>query len=516
MTALAAGRLSDVTHTAAGTCGGSVILMGRGADEALARAAVDGDSAAFAELYDRHERRAFNLAYRITGTREDAADATQEAFLKVLARLPRMSGRRLDFGNYLLTAVRHASYDVLASSGRTDPTADVPESARPVGCAAAPPPEEDPGRRVLLAAQQEEIRAANASLPPRQRAVLALRELEGFSYDEIAEQMGMNRNSVAQLISRARIGLRDALRRTALLSIVPATAACEQALALVAMRDDGEKVPATWLDGHLEACETCALAREAMAEAGASYRAWAPITALEVLRRDTIALAGDRLGHDWGRISTPTVRWTPRATRPRRRARAARVRRDAFTASAVGVLILLALMAAHAQDGVVEPGVEAAPAAPVADTPASPRASRDVAAKPRAAAATAAGAVAPAPAPRRVSAPAAAAAAPGTRAPATDAPSGSQRRRAAVVERDPVAKPAQPAIAPAPRPVVEDVADEPAVVPTEPTPPPPPPPPPASVVTNLVAQPPPPPPPSSAPKRRPGGSSGGSSGVPAP
>ena len=83
--------------------------------------AIAGDGRAFAALYDRHERRAFNLAYRITGSREDAADATQEAFLKLLARLPRLADRELDFGSYLLTAVRHASYDVMARARRAEP-----------------------------------------------------------------------------------------------------------------------------------------------------------------------------------------------------------------------------------------------------------------------------------------------------------------------------------------------------------------------------------------------------------
>ena len=271
-------------------------------DPDLARAAIGGDGMAFAALYDRHERRAFNLAYRITGSREDAADATQEAVLKLLARLPALADRELDFGAYLLTAVRHASYDVMAKAKRADPTEELPDSARPVGAAAAPPPEEEPDRNVLLAASQDEIREANAALAPRQREALALRELEGLSYDEIAELMGMNRNSVAQLISRARIALRDALRRTALRSIPPATPHCERALPLIAMRDDGELTAAAeagWLDAHLAVCERCVLGGEAMAEAGASYRIWAPVAAFELLRRETIAQAGERLGHDW-------------------------------------------------------------------------------------------------------------------------------------------------------------------------------------------------------------------------
>ena len=60
------------------------------ADEALARRAAAGDGAAFATLYDRYERRAYNLCYRITGSAEDAADATQETFAAVLERLPRL------------------------------------------------------------------------------------------------------------------------------------------------------------------------------------------------------------------------------------------------------------------------------------------------------------------------------------------------------------------------------------------------------------------------------------------
>ena len=59
-----------------------------------------------------------------------------------------------------------------------------------------------------------------------------------MSYDEIAEVMDMNRNSVAQLISRARIKLRDELRGTALATIAASTEECERALPLIAMQDD--------------------------------------------------------------------------------------------------------------------------------------------------------------------------------------------------------------------------------------------------------------------------------------
>ena len=85
----------------------------------------------------------------------------------------------------------------------------------------------------------------------------------------------MNRNSVAQLISRARINLRDALRGTALASVASSSADCERSLALMAARQDGQASEDDgWLDEHMSSCETCPLAREAMEEAGISYRAW--------------------------------------------------------------------------------------------------------------------------------------------------------------------------------------------------------------------------------------------------
>ena len=186
------------------------------ADEArLAERAIAGDGNAFAELYGRYEKRAYNLCLRILGSEDEAADATQDAFVNVLRRLPKLEGRELAFGSYLFTSARHACYDLIEQRKRAEPTEEPPEPTN----GEPGDPEDDPERNLLLEASQEEIRRANAELPERQREVLALRELEELSYDEIAEIMDMNRNSVAQLISRARINLRDALRGTALATV---------------------------------------------------------------------------------------------------------------------------------------------------------------------------------------------------------------------------------------------------------------------------------------------------------
>ena len=270
------------------------------ADEArLAERAIAGDGNAFAELYGRYERRAYNLCLRILGSEDEAADATQDAFVNVLRRLPKLEGRELAFGSYLFTSARHACYDLIERRRRAEPTEEPPE---PTGGEPGDP-EDDPERNLLLEASQEEIRRANAELPERQREVLALRELEELSYDEIAEIMDMNRNSVAQLISRARINLRDALRGTALATVATASLDCERALALLAARQDLEEgVDADWLDLHLADCDTCRLSREAMEEAGLSYRSWAPVAAAPLLFRETMAQAAETVGADWSDV----------------------------------------------------------------------------------------------------------------------------------------------------------------------------------------------------------------------
>lgn len=259
-------------------------VRGKGAltveEAGLARAAAAGDGSAFAVLYECYEQRAYNLAYRITGSEADAVDAVQEAFLNVMRRLPRLAGEELAFGPYLFTATRSACHDLMRKRPRTPPVETIAE------------PE-----------QEEDVREASMRLPERQREVLALRDLEELSYDEIAAILEVNGNTVAQLISRARINLRDEMRGTALASVAAPSPECERALPLIATRDDGQleaaSSDAAWLDAHLADCERCRLGVEAMEEADASYRAWAPIAAVPWLLKETMAKAAELTGADW-------------------------------------------------------------------------------------------------------------------------------------------------------------------------------------------------------------------------
>ncbi|HYZ81761.1 MAG TPA: sigma factor-like helix-turn-helix DNA-binding protein, partial [Solirubrobacteraceae bacterium] len=145
----------------------------------------------------------------------------------------------------------------------------------------------DPAR--LADAVAGELAAACDRLPIAEREVLALRELLGLSYDEIADVTDVERDAVAPLLARARLHLREALRGAA--HPEPACDERERALRTIALRQDGEEVLAAdenWLIDHLGHCRGCRQVHAAMLEASACYRAW---TSPEV-PSDPVAEAG--------------------------------------------------------------------------------------------------------------------------------------------------------------------------------------------------------------------------------
>jgi RNA polymerase sigma factor (sigma-70 family) len=274
-------------------------------DEELATLAIDGQGEAFGELYIRHEQRVYGFCLRMLGSPHDAADATQETFARLLRRLPGLAGRELNFVAYLLTTARHACYDMIRSGRRVEPVAEALEPNRSAPAAL----EEDPERAALLAATREQVEVANAALPARHREVLALREVECLSYDEIAEVMDLKANAVAQLISRARIKLRDLIRGSALVSIESAALDCDRALPLIARSQDGEQsAELDWLRSHLVTCAICRARQSAMQDAGVSYRLLIPVVPLIWLRQATIARAAEQAGADWSEVASIPAR----------------------------------------------------------------------------------------------------------------------------------------------------------------------------------------------------------------
>jgi len=275
-------------------------------DGVLVQEAAAGGGESYAALYDRYAEQVYNYCLRLTGSPEDAADATQDAFVNVLRRLQDDDRPVLDFSSYLFAAARNESYALMRRRARTHPTDEPPELAAATLAVTAPDVETDPERAVLLQDTQEQIRQANGKLAPRHREVLALREVCGLSYEEIGQIMGISENAAAQLIWRARAKLKEALTAGAVASVVAATEDCELAQLLLNRLEDGEPITddeQEWLDEHLDECGSCRAARGLVVEMGASYRMWAPVGVLAAMKPAVLTQAGAVVGADWSAIA---------------------------------------------------------------------------------------------------------------------------------------------------------------------------------------------------------------------
>jgi RNA polymerase sigma factor (sigma-70 family) len=257
-------------------------------DAALLERLRARDRTAWDEVYRLYEGRLYGFAYRLTGNLHDAADLVQETFLRALPRLDRLPPERADIAAYLFATEKNLFLKSVERGRRQQPVEEVPEPDEPAAI------EDDPQRSALLRRQQEEVRIANGKLAPRQRMVLALRELEDKSYAEIGVLVGLNENAVAQLISRARQSLRDELRLVQVeRSKLPPE--CREFLPLLSAHLDGqlkgEKLERTL--AHLEGCEACQAALADMREASRRYRAVVPpIIGVAALKEQI----GDALG----------------------------------------------------------------------------------------------------------------------------------------------------------------------------------------------------------------------------
>jgi RNA polymerase sigma-70 factor (ECF subfamily) len=179
-------------------------------DEAAAIASArKGDARAFNQLVPLYQSMAYNLAYRILGDADAAADATQDAFISAYKAMRKFRGG--SFKAWILRIVTNSCYDQLRVKKRrpTESLDDLEIDADYVGYLrdGADLPDEAYERRELNQAIQSGI----LSLPMDQRTVLVLSDMQGLSYQEIAEATGLSLGTVKSRLSRGRAKLRDYL-----------------------------------------------------------------------------------------------------------------------------------------------------------------------------------------------------------------------------------------------------------------------------------------------------------------
>ena len=180
-------------------------------EQELIQAARSGDQKAFAALVEANQAMVYSLAYRMTGNSEDAADLAQEAFLNAWRGLARFQGQA-SFSTWLYRLTSNACIDFLRREKRRSTLsltleADEEESRQTEVSDERWSPEALLDRQESLQA----VRRALGQLSDEHREVLLLRELEGLSYREIAQALGLEEGTVKSRIARARLALRDFL-----------------------------------------------------------------------------------------------------------------------------------------------------------------------------------------------------------------------------------------------------------------------------------------------------------------
>ncbi|MCR3922497.1 MAG: sigma-70 family RNA polymerase sigma factor [Firmicutes bacterium] len=168
-----------------------------------------GDLRAYDELMQRYEKKVYALCFRMVGDRDDAADLAQEAFLKAFRALPSFKGEA-SFSTWLFRIVTNTCLDERRKrKNNSSVSLDKPwpteegELLREVL-------DNTPGPLAVTLQRelQAEIRSLLNKLSPAQRAVIVMRDLEGFSYEEMATILQVNMGTIKSRLNRARQQLR--------------------------------------------------------------------------------------------------------------------------------------------------------------------------------------------------------------------------------------------------------------------------------------------------------------------
>jgi len=181
-------------------------MMTRDDESRVIRAVLEGDTNRFEELVHAYQKGIYNLCLRMLGDEQDALDAAQEAFFKAYRSLSGFRGESR-FSTWLYRLSANVCLDMLRKRPNV-PTVSMDDDGVPLFLA-------DSSSSPQQVLERSEIRRtvdeALDTLPPEFRQAVVLRDVNGFSYEEIAEITGLGTGTVKSRIFRARRKLAAAL-----------------------------------------------------------------------------------------------------------------------------------------------------------------------------------------------------------------------------------------------------------------------------------------------------------------
>jgi RNA polymerase sigma-70 factor (ECF subfamily) len=181
-------------------------------DRSLVARARAGDHAAFRVLFERYHRRAFGLAYGVVKNPDDALDVVQDAFIKAHKHLGNFEGTS-SFYTWLYRIVMNVAIDHLRRGKRVKNVEwDDAAGGQQLEAEAAAGDDgllprmldENPGKTLIRKEIREQIASALDTLSDNHRAVLVMRELEGMSYEEMAQAMRCSKGTIMSRLFHAR------------------------------------------------------------------------------------------------------------------------------------------------------------------------------------------------------------------------------------------------------------------------------------------------------------------------
>jgi RNA polymerase sigma-70 factor (ECF subfamily) len=185
---------------------------------ALVRRCVAGDAGAWQEIVQQYNRRIYNICYRFCGSPDDAADLTQDVFIKIYRTLNTFDGTRAAFMTWVTTVTRNLLVDHFRK-GKYDRMTDSLE-ATPVsqedGLSLGEQLEDQsasPEERVSSSQTQKLVHEALQKLSPELREAVILRDLQDMDYKEIAQVLKIPEGTVKSRINRGRTELARLLQR---------------------------------------------------------------------------------------------------------------------------------------------------------------------------------------------------------------------------------------------------------------------------------------------------------------
>jgi RNA polymerase sigma-70 factor (ECF subfamily) len=157
-----------------------------------------GDQEALKEIFDKYHKKVYRIAYGVVRHREEALDIVQEVFIKLFRSIKNFKGKSL-FYTYLYRMVMNTAIDHARKTGKQFISSlDEEGSFEP-----SDELEKGPERILLQKELEERVKGAMEKLPAEQRAALIFRDVEGLSYQEMAESMGC---SIGTVMSRLHYG----------------------------------------------------------------------------------------------------------------------------------------------------------------------------------------------------------------------------------------------------------------------------------------------------------------------